>query len=178
MNEGITRRRFLRQSAFGVVALSAARVIPVFASSPLLSPEIENRLQFFSADEYLIMKAVSDRLIGTSSDGGPSPEQAGAALRADKFLAGSDPEIQGQFHQLLTVFNAPFFTFLFDFRFSSFVNMKPQDQDSYLEDSMTSIIGFRRTGFQALKRTSMSMFYTNEQTWKEIGFAGMDTPRN
>ncbi len=160
------------------MALSVAGLIPASASPTLLSPEIERQLQFFSAKEYLIMKSVSDRLIGTLNDVAPTPDQVGTTFRADKFLAGSDPEIQDQFHQLLTVFNAPIFTFLFDFRFSSFINMNPNDQDSYLEDWMTSYIGFRRTAFQALKRTSLSMFYTNEQSWKEIGFEGMDVPRN
>ncbi len=178
MSEGISRRRFLKQSTFGVLALSAAGFLPNFGDHSLLPPDLQGQLQFFSDKEYLVMKAVIDRMVGTGGEGNPTPDQAGATLRADKFLAGADPEIQDQFHQLLTVFNAPFFTFLFDFRFSSFINMTPSDQDSYLEDWMTSVIGFRRTAFQALKRTSLSMFYTAEQSWKEIGFQGMDVPQN
>ncbi len=178
MNESISRRRFLKQSAFGAAALSVASVVPVSDLSFPLPPGVEDQLQFFSPKEFLIMKAVSNRVVGSSANGGPTPEDVGVALRADKFLAGADPEVQSQFHQLLTVFNAPFFTFLFDFRLSSFVNMNPQDQDSYLDDWMTSPIGFRRTGFQALKRTALSMFYTDEQTWNEIGFHGMDVPGN
>jgi hypothetical protein len=174
--ESYSRRRFLKQSAFGIVALSSARFLPSFGSEPELSAEIKGQLQFFSPKEYTIMEAVADRLIGRLNDAAPSASQVGVALRADKFLAGADPEIQGQFHQLLTVFNAPAFTFLFDFRFSSFVNMKPEDQDTYVEDWMTSVIGFRRTGFQALKRTSLSMFYTEPRSWKEIGFDGLDVP--
>jgi hypothetical protein len=41
---------------------------------------------------------------------------------------------------------------------------------------MTSSFGFRRTGFQALKRLSMSMHYTDERSWEEIGFHGMELP--
>jgi hypothetical protein len=173
--ENITRRRFLKQTAIGTTALSAAHLIPFSDMSAQVPSDIVRQLRFFSPHEYLIMQAVSDRIVGASSNGEPSAADIGVALRADVFLSTADPEIQDQFHQLLTVFNAPIFTFLFDFRFSSFVNMKSEDQDSYLEDWMTSIIGFRRTGFQALKRTSLSMFYTEPRSWKEIGFDGMDT---
>jgi hypothetical protein len=176
--EGVSRRKFLKQTAFGVLALSVAGAIPDSDPGILISPEIENQLKYFSPKEYLIMKSVSDRMVGTPSGGSPAPEQIDAALRADTFLAGAEPEIQEQFHQLLTVFNAPIFTFLFDFRFSSFINMKPTDQDSYLEDWMTSILGFRRTGFQALKRTCLSMYYTDQRSWEGIGYEGMDVPQN
>ncbi len=120
------------------------------------------------------MEAVADRIVGNLKDAAPTASQVGVALRADKFLSGADPEIQEQFHQLLMVFNAPAFTFLFDFRFFSFINMKTEDQDSYIDDWMTSVIGFRRTGFQALKRPSLSMFYTDPRSWKDIDFEGLD----
>jgi hypothetical protein len=56
--------------------------------------------------------------------------------------------------------------------------MSPADKDSYIEDWMTSNLGFRRTGFQALKRVSMSMFYTDSRSWKEIGYEGMFMPED
>ena len=67
---------------------------------------------------------------------------------------------------------------LLDFRMSSFLNMTLAVKDSYLHDWMTSSLGFRRTGFQALKRVSMSMFYTDSRTWKEIGYDGMFMPED
>lgn len=177
MSQQHSRRQFLKQTAFGVIALSTSRFIPAAAPDILLPPTIESQLKFFSPKEYLIIQAVAERMVGKLDDKTPDASQVGVALRADEFLSGAHPEIQEQFHQLLTVFNAPVFTFLFDFRFSSFINMMPEDQDSYLEDWMTSVLGFRRTGFQALKRTTLSMFYTDSQSWKEIGFEGMDVPR-
>jgi len=177
MNEPFSRRRFLKQSAFGALALSASKLLPNVGADTPISPEIRAQLLYFSPKEYAIVEAVGNRMVGIVNDSSPDASQLNVALRADKFLSTSDPEIQSQFHQLLTVFNAPLFTFLFDFRFSSFINMKPEDQDSYLEDWMTSVLAFRRTGFQALKRTSLSMFYTEPQSWKEIGFEGMNVPQ-
>ena len=173
-----TRRKFLKESLFGVAVLSVSNLIP---SGLLLGGDVSRvpgNLAFFSRREYLIFEAIAERLIGLSSPGQPGAREIGVASRADQFLAGADPEVQDQLHQLFTVFNAPFFTFLFDFRFSSFLNMSAPDRDSYILDWMTSKLGFRRTAFQALKRVSLSMFYTDSRSWKEIGYEGMFMPED
>jgi hypothetical protein len=173
-----TRRKFLKESLVGVGLLFASKFIP---SESLLAGElgqVPNDLAFFSAREYLIFEAVAERIIGTPFPGQPGVRDVGVAFRADQFLAGADPEVQDQLHQLFTVFNAAFFTFVFDFRLTSFVNMSATDKDSYILDWMTSRIGFRRTAFQALKRTALSMFYTDSRSWKEIGYEGMFMPED
>ena len=173
--ETVSRRSFLKQTFFGSVVLSSSGfLLPAFEDE-MLSPEISDQLQYFSPKEFLVIQSVAERIVGTAS-GNSSATDLDAALRADKFLGAADPEIQEQFHQLLTVFNAPFFAFLFDFRFSSFIGMSPEDQDSYLEDWMNSSFAFRRTGFQALKRVCLSMFYTEPRSWPEIGYDGKFEP--
>lgn len=173
-----SRREFLKETLLGAAFLSAAKLVP---SDALLADGfalVPNDLIYFSPKEYLIFEAVAERIIGVPSPGQPGSRDIGVAMRADQFLAGADPEVQEQFHQLLTVFNALLFTFLFDFRFSSFLNMSPADKDSYIEDWMTSKFGFRRTGFQALKRVCLSMYYTDSRSWKEIGYEGMFLPED
>jgi len=171
-----SRRKFLKETLSGVVFLSMAKLIP---SDILLANDlVPTDLLFFSSKEYLIFEAVAERIIGPASPGQVRTKDVGVAARADQFLEGADPEVQEQIHQLLSVFNAPLFTFLFDFRTSSFLNMSPADKDSYIEDWMTSNLGFRRTGFQALKRVSISMFYTDSRSWKEIGYEGMFMPED
>jgi hypothetical protein len=173
-----SRRKFLKETLAGAAFLSAARFVP---SGLLLADElaqVPKNLRYFSPKEYLVFEAVAERMIGAAATGQPSGKDIGVAGRADEFLAGADPEVQDQFHQLLSVFNAAFFTFLFDFRTSSFLNMSDADKDSYIEDWMTSKFGFRRSGFQALKRVSVSMFYTDHRSWKEIGYEGMFMPED
>ena len=174
----VTRRKFLKESLFGVAFLSSSRFIPSEALPDNELSQVPKDLAFFSPREYLIFDAIAERIIGLPSTGQPSVKDVGVASRADQFLAGADPEVQDQLHQLFTVFNAPFFTFLFDFRFSSYLNMSAPDKDSYILDWMTSRLGFRRTGFQALKRVSLSMFYTDNRSWKEIGYEGMFMPED
>ncbi len=176
--ESVSRRKFLKRTLFGAALLSVAKIVPsgtLFADDLTSVPQ---NLVYFSPKEFLVFEAAADRLIGTPPPGQHSSAEIGVAARADQFLGGADPEVQEQFHQLLSVFNAPLFTFLFDFRLSSFVAMSPEDKDTYLEDWMTSSLRVRRTGFQALKRVCMSMFYTHSGSWKEIGYEGMFMPED
>ncbi len=171
-----SRRRFLKQTTFGLLLLTAGRIHLVLLSGKEKRDDLPDGLLLFSEDEYAILQAIARRMLGSGCPVGPGPEEIDVALRADRFLAGAEAEIQEQFHQLLFVFNAPVFTFLFDFRFSSFLHMEPEAQDAYLEDWMTSPLAFRRTAFQALKRLCASMYYTDAKSWPAIGYTGMFLP--
>jgi len=159
-----------------MLALSVGKLIPLDGAFAGIVPEIQQQLKYFSPMEFLTLQTVARRIIGAPRQSGISTDDVNVALRADAFLSGAEPEIQDQFHQLLAVFNGALFAFLFEFRFSSFVEMSPANQDSYLDGWMTSALAFRRTAFQALKRISLSLFYTESRTWKEIGYDGMFLP--
>jgi hypothetical protein len=170
------RRRFLRRTLFGAAVLSCAPALRFASTQAEISPEIARSLQFFSEHEYLVFSAAAARLTGhVTGERGPAGK-IDPALRADTFLSTDDPEIQDQIHLLLTIFNSPVAAFLFSFRFSQFLNMDAADQDSYIEGWMTSSLAFRRTAFQALKRLAMSMHYTDEHSWDEIGYHGLEVP--
>lgn len=172
-----SRRRFLKETTLGILLLSAGGVRAAARGTVLGSRIRGEELFFFSEEEFSILQAVARRLIGPECPIGEGPQEINVALRADRFLAGADPEVQEQFHQLLVVFNAPLFTFLFDFRLSSFLSMSPQTQDAYLHDWMTSPLAFRRTAFQALKRLCASMYYTDARSWEAIEYSGMFLPQ-
>jgi hypothetical protein len=168
------RRRFLRQTLFGAAALFVAPAFPTMRLHAQVPQETARKLLFFSEHEYLVVSAAAARLTGhIQGESGPAGS-VDPALRADTFLSNEDPEIQDQIHLLLTIFNSPVAAFVFNFRFSEFLHMDPPGQDDYLEGWMTSSLAFRRTGFQALKRLSMSMHYTDEHSWEEIGYHGME----
>ena len=171
-----SRRRFLRQTTFGLLALWGGGLHTFVRMRQQPHSMIPSGLVFFSDQEYAIVQAVARRLIGSDSRIGSEPGQSDVALRADRFLAEAELDVQEQFHQLLVVFNAPVFTFLFDFRLSSFLAMQPDQQDTYLQDWMTSTLAFRRTAFQALKRLCASMYYTDSVTWKDIEYTGLFLP--
>jgi hypothetical protein len=172
----IGRRRFLRKTLFGGAALFVAPALPSGFIHAQIPPGTARELQFFSEEEYAVVSAAAARLTG-HVPGEPGPGGTiDPALRADRFLSTEDPEIQDQIHLLLTIFSSPIAALFFNFRFSGFLKMDAAGQESYIEGWMTSSLGFRRTGFQALKRLSMSMHYTDEHSWEEIGYNGMELP--
>jgi hypothetical protein len=170
------RRRFLRQTLFGAAALFVAPFLPSGSLRAQTGGDTGRKLLFFSEEEYGIVSAAAARLTGFPQEDPGSKETIDRAHRADSFLSTEDAEIQDQVHLLLRVFNSPIAAFFFSFKFSSFSAMDAADQESYIGGWMTSSLGFRRTGFQALKRLSMSMHYTDERSWPEIGFHGMELP--
>jgi hypothetical protein len=170
------RRRFLKRTLFGAAALMAARFLPAQYGHAGIPQSVSSRLTFFSDEEYLIVATVSSRLTGHPMVGSLSEKDIDVALRADHFLSTEDPELQEQFHLLLTLFNSAVVAAILEFTFSRFLNMQAEVQDEYLESWMTSSIGFRRTAFQALKRLCMSMHYTDSRSSGEIGYHGMFLP--
>ena len=170
------RRRFLRQTILGTAALFIAPLLPSGLIRAQVPAETLRKLRFFSEEEYLIVTAAAARITGHTAGDPETRTPVDAALRADVFLGTEDPEIQEQIHLLLTIFNSRVAAFFFNLRFSGFLDMDPAAQDSYIEGWMTSALGFRRTGFQALKRLSMSMHYTDANSWEEIGYHGMAMP--
>ena len=174
--ESTGRRRFLRQTLFGSAALFVAPLIPAKILRKQTARNTAPALLFFTQEEYAVMSAAAARLTGFPAGAPDSRDTIDAALRADKFLSTEDPEIQDQIHLLLTIFNSPIAALFFSFEFSRFTSMDDKAQDGYFEGWMTSSLGFRRTGFQALKRLSMSMVYTDQRSFGEIGYHGIEAP--
>lgn len=173
----VARRRFLKQTSFGVGALAVGGLLPgCSASSDDLPAGVARQLSFATPPEFLILQAAAEQLVDLPAEGGPMTS-AELAIRMDQYLSGADGEVQDQFHQLLSVFNSGVAAFLFDFRSSSFLGMSPPDRASYLRDWMESPIGFRRTAFMALKRVAMSCYYSHPSSWKKIGYDGEHSSR-
>jgi hypothetical protein len=172
------RRRFLKQTTSGLIFLTLARYIPAAAiaresmDEPPVEPGEKAPLRYFSAHEYRVVRAASARLVGPSDPETARVEAIDAALRADLFLAGEEPEIQSQIHLLLTVFSSTLFAFLFDLRMRQFLDMSVEEQDAWLGDWMTSRLAFRRKGFIALKRLCLSMYYTDTRSWSQLRYDG------
>lgn len=170
------RRRFLKQTTFGVAALTLGGCLPGgSAEADDLPPGVAEQLRFGSPTEFLILQAAAEQLIDLPPSGGPL-SSADLALRMDLYLAGADQEVQDQFHQLLSVFNSGIGAFFFDLRFSTFVGMSSADRASYLQDWLESPIGFRRTAFMALKRVAASSYYSHPSSWPAIGYDADHTP--
>ncbi len=169
MLEVASRRKFLKQTTFGLLALSAARVYAAlpWKESSLLTVATERK--FLTANQFRILTAISARMI-PGGNGFPSAGELHVAHRVDEFLSTMDRPVADQIAMLLEVFElSPIF---FDFKWGRFTSLSAGEQDAVMNSWSTSRLEFRRTGFLALKRLCMAVYYTQDPTWKNIGYDG------
>lgn len=130
------------------------------------SADRELTLKVLSKKEYEILKAVSGRIVpGAFEEFGLD-----LALKIDSVFANLAPYFGREFKLLLKIFE--YGTPLLGFTLKRFTQMTPEEQDRYLAGWERSRLSFKRMGFQALKRTALSAFYTSDETWASIGYRG------
>jgi hypothetical protein len=74
------------------------------------------------------------------------------------------------FRRLLALFE--WSLLLFEARPGRFTKLSTESQDRVIRGWATSRLGFRRSGFVAIKRLAMSIYYTQQESWPAIGFPG------
>lgn len=164
------RRFFIKKSFLGAGALLFAHYLPLGCTRTPPAMKIYDELEFFSNEEAYLLSLIAERILPLRNNS--ERDLYDVIHRLDRFFVDSYPEDQKEFGRLLTVFNNPVFVFLFSGSLTSFDRMRGDRKDAYLRGWMVSVWGFRRTAFQALKRLLMSMYYTRDESWKEIGYDG------
>lgn len=163
-----TRRGFLRLAGVSasLTALSQLRAIPAEAT------EVRSHAgpAFFSPAEQEVLVQVVERMVASSEPGAPPVRDTNAIGTIDALCGSLDPSITKPLPTLLRVVDyAPF---LFDLRFQRFTSLAPAEQDASLEGWMRSRFALRRTAFLALRNLSFLGYYSQEETWPLIGYAG------
>lgn len=163
------RRRFLKKTVLGVIALSVTRIS--FSSSiPSASTEaMRESKDFLSPKQFQVLEAICDRMI-PAGDGLPGARELKIAGHLDIYFSKMDRPVAEQIAQLLDLFDVS--PLLFDFKAGRFTSLAAPQQDEVLKSWASSRLEFRRTGFEALKRLAMSAYYGQEATWKMIGYDG------
>lgn len=161
-----TRRGFLGLAATtaSFVALSQLRTVPAAAV------EAHPGERFFSPSEQEILTQVAQRMVDSDQPGAPRVRDTDTVGTIDALCSSLDPAITQPLPTLLHVVDyAPF---VFDFSFKRFTRMTPAEQDASLEGWMRSRLALRRVAFQALRNLSFLGYYSQEETWPMIGYAG------
>ena len=164
-----SRRKFLRRTVIGGVALGGARVVPALPfleKSRLISGAVPT---FLSPRQFRTLQAVCNRMI-PKGDAMPSASDVGVARHVDLFLSRLDRPVAEQIALLLDVFE--FSPPLFDLKWGRLTSFDEPTQDEILASWENSRLDFRRTGFLALKRLSLAAYYSQDATWKAIGYDG------
>jgi Gluconate 2-dehydrogenase subunit 3 len=167
--DGSGRRRFLKKTLMGLLALSFARV--AFSSPPQRAEGAlsKNSLRFLSPQQFRALEAFCDRMVPAAEDA-PGAADLSVAARLDLYLSTMDRGVAEQIAQLLDVFE--WSPMVFDFKPARFTSLTLAHRDEVLRAWATSRLEFRRVGFQALRRLSMAAYYSQEGSWKAIGYDG------
>ena len=180
-----TRRGFLKKTIGGAVLLAAAGAVPLALRKTKLR-DVPGPLRFFTPEEYSIFAAVAERVLARGPAEMP-PELAAIAQRrpvpptaaevevaakADAFLAPLDAASAKELKQLLLLFDNALFSLATGGPPRPFTHMTPGEQDAHLERWATSRMAVRRTGFQALKRLTAAMYYSQPATYASVGYPG------
>jgi len=127
-------------------------------------------LAFFSPREYAIFHAVAETVIHTGK--GPTIDQVGVTLRADRFLARVDEDAQRDFHRLLALFDNALAGLFLCGTTAPFTQMSPEARHAFLQKWQRHRLGVIRTGFDALKRLAASSYYGDPSTHGALGYPG------
>lgn len=167
-----TRRGFLKKTLGSAVLLAAAGAVPLALRKTKLR-ETRKPLRFFTAAEYSIWAAVANRILAEEQpSGAPSPSQIDVAAKADAFLAPLPQNDRKDLKQLLALFDNALFSALQGGPPRPFTQMSPQDQDAHLRRWQTSRLALQRTGFQAMKRLSCALYFSDPRTFASVGYPG------
>lgn len=156
-----SRRGLIKKSLAGAVLLAAAGAVPLaLRKTRLRAPRA--KLQFFTPAEYSIWAAVADRVLDTDSSA------IDVAGKADAFLAPLPSADAKDLKQLLALFDNA----LFNLSARPFTQKSAAEQDAQLAGWETSRLAVKRTGFQAMKRLSCALYYSDPRTYASIGYPG------
>ena len=168
----LTRRSFLALAGSGAALSALARLAPgaALACGPGTAPPAGARERFFAPDEEEILTAVVERMVDTGLPDAPRVRDSGAIDAIDRLCRGLEPELTRPLPALLRL--VEWGPYVFDFAFARFRALAPEAQDASLHGWMTSGLALRRQGFQALKGLACFGWYSQEPSWRLVGYAG------
>lgn len=161
----LSRRGFLRLAGAtaAFTSLSQIRAVPSSATGG-------GGAGFFSASEQEILTQVVERIVDSSQPDAPRVRDTDTVSTIDALCGSLDPALTGPLPTLLHVVD--YGPFVFDLTFKRFTRMTPAEQDASLTGWMRSRFAVRRQAFQALRNLAFLGYYSQEETWPLIGYAG------
>ncbi len=168
---GLSRRGFLGAGAVGLGVLGAVAGWTWFGANDacyraLVGDAVPNVL---TIKELAILGALAEAMIAPSA-GAPTAHQAETARRIDRelvFHSGSKL-ISDIKSSLLLLEHAP----IMDMMGSRFTALSATDRAAFLEGSARSQWALRRLAYAGVKFLILFFYYSDDRTWRSIGYGG------
>jgi hypothetical protein len=163
----ISRRGFLALAGSGAAFASLAGLRAVPAAALELAP---GPAAFFLPRDREILTQVVERMVDTGEPGAPAVRETRTIATIDALCARLDPASTAPLPALLRL--VEWGPFLFERRLSRFTGLDPAGQDAALRGWMTSGLALRRMGFFALRNLALLGYWSQDETWPLVGYAG------
>jgi hypothetical protein len=163
-----TRRGFLRlaTASASLGALAELRALP--AAATCTAGEASGR--FFNATETEILTQIAERMVDSGQAAAPRLRATGTIATIDRTCQQLDPALTRLLPTALQL--VEYGPFLFDWTFRRFTQLGDTEKDASLAGWMTSRFELRRLVFKALRNLSSLGYYSQEESWPLIGYAG------
>ena len=125
---------------------------------------------FFGESEREILARVVERMVATGDPAAPALGETRALETIDRLCGGLDPEVTRPLPTLLRL--VEWGPLLFDFTFTRFSRMTAEERDESLRAWMTSRFTLRRQAFYALRNLAFLGWWSQQETWALVGYAG------
>jgi hypothetical protein len=165
MRNDISRRSFLALAGSGAALGTIARL-----PAPALAQAAPAATPFFSADESDILAAIVERMVDSGLPDAPRVRDTACVATIDRLCASLDPALTQPLPILMRAVD--WGPYVFDWRFARFRELDADGKDASLRGWMTSSLGLRRLAFAALKNLAMLGWYSQDESWKAIGYQG------
>ena len=162
LQDSFGRREFLRRGGGGLM-LGLGAMLPGCGSGGRGGKGV------FSDSARTTLYALCERLLPNGEEG-PSRGAIGVAEKIEELVSQLGGRSVADFRHLLSLFE--WSPILFEAKPGRFSTLPPESQTEVIQGWATSRLGFRRTGFVAIKRVAMSVYYAQETSWPAIGFPG------
>lgn len=168
MASPLPRRSLLKKGLFGglILLLGGGTGLALLPSHDGFTPP--PALLSLSPARFQVLAAIAARIAPPGADGGA------VALEVDRLLSYALVEARQDIERLLGLFENALPGLLLDGRALPFTRLSGASQDAVLGSWSKSSLTLRRTGLQALRRLCLMAYWTQESSWRAIGY---DPPR-
>ena len=129
---------------------------------------LDEQPEILTRGELATLTAVADRVIATV-EGTPTAREARTARRIDRELSFNQGTLVGDVRAALALIEyGPFF----DLHLRPFTRLGAEAQDAYLHGCAESSWALRRNAFSGLRFLCLFFYYTDDRTWRSIGYGG------
>ncbi len=166
----LSRRAAIKRGLLGGALLTVAGAVPLALRKTHVTQHPTD-LKYFTAEEYAVFAAVAERFL-PGGENWLSASALDVPRKVDGVFALADAPTQRDVKQLLALFDNALASFLLDGRATPFTQLSLADQDRALEQWRTSRLVLRRSGFDALRKISLAVYYADPATWPGVGYPG------